>query len=67
MSEEELDSAYPSIKWREPLPVTCGDSTGLACRICIADKGLKGRDVDDLPKTAEEFQQHLKAEHGYAG
>lgn len=67
MTKDELNSAYPDIKWCEPYPVTCGDSKGLACRICIANKGLKGSDVDSLPKTVEEFQQHLKAEHGYVG
>jgi 4-hydroxy-3-methylbut-2-enyl diphosphate reductase IspH len=38
----------------------------IACKICIALKGLKGCDLDTCGyvfKTDEEFYKHLKDEH----
>jgi len=35
----------------------------IACKICIARQGLKGSDIQKLPKTREEFEQHLRTEH----
>ena len=35
----------------------------LACKICIREKGLKGRDIPFLPKDEEELADHMEAVH----
>ncbi len=35
----------------------------LACKICIATKGLSGSDLAALPQTEEELFVHLEKEH----
>ena len=61
----EVERRFPSIPWREPLPVKLLDASasGLACRICIAVRGLHGSEVGALAKTREEFDEHMKQEH----
>lgn len=63
--EEALQARYPEIPWNEPLPVTVpGVGAGLACRICIAQFGLQGRDAGRLPQTTEQFDEHMALMHG---
>jgi hypothetical protein len=49
-----LEEAYPLLRWRDPIPVTVLVKQGvidgpagpaLVCRVCIANHGLKARDV----------------------
>jgi hypothetical protein len=35
----------------------------IGCRYCIAEHGLKGSEVDSLPRTDEEFADHIEREH----
>lgn len=35
----------------------------LACKICIATKGLRGSEIASLPETEEELAEHLEAVH----
>lgn len=35
----------------------------LACKICILTKGLKGSEIDSLPKTDDELFDHIEQEH----
>ena len=35
----------------------------LACKICIATKGLRGSEIASLPQTEEELEEHLEAVH----
>ena len=35
-----------------------------ACKICIAQHGLRGADIANLPKTEEELFEHLEKVHG---
>ncbi|MDD5537789.1 MAG: hypothetical protein PHF12_02345 [Candidatus Omnitrophica bacterium] len=35
----------------------------LACRICIATKGLKGSEIGFLPQNEEELLEHLERVH----
>lgn len=35
----------------------------LACKICIATKGLSGADIDSLPKNEEELFEHVESVH----
>ena len=35
----------------------------IACKICIATKGLRGTDIDSLPKTEEELIEHIESVH----
>lgn len=65
MSESDLERSFPWIDWTEPVLVsTFQGAHGFGCRYCIGMFGLKGREVKDLPKTEEEFNQHLSSKHG---
>jgi hypothetical protein len=35
----------------------------LACKICIANKGLKGSEIGSLPQNEEELMEHLERVH----
>ena len=35
----------------------------LACKICIAERGLRGSDIDSLPRNEEELFDHLERTH----
>lgn len=35
----------------------------LACKICIAQKGLRGSEIDSLPQTEEELADHMERVH----
>lgn len=35
----------------------------LACKLCIMTKGLKGRDIDLLPKTEDDLIEHIESDH----
>lgn len=35
----------------------------LACKICIAQKGLRGSEISDLPQTEEELFDHMEKVH----
>jgi hypothetical protein len=35
----------------------------LACKICIMEQGLKGSDIAFLPRTEEEFFDHMEKVH----
>lgn len=62
--EKRLESDYPGIEWREPIPVRHpGGEQRYACRICIAQNGLKGSEVYKLWKTPELAREHIKEAH----
>lgn len=52
----DLEGRYPDIAWREP---TLVNDHYFGCRVCIANFGLKGSDVEDLPQTYEEWKLHF--------
>lgn len=35
----------------------------LACKICIATKGLRGSEISSLPQNEEELAEHMEAVH----
>jgi len=35
----------------------------IACKICIAQRGLRGGEIDSLPKTKEELMDHIEKIH----
>jgi hypothetical protein len=37
----------------------------LACRICIAERGLRGSEISSLHKTEDELVEHLEQVHHY--
>lgn len=37
----------------------------IACKLCIARRGLKGSEIASLPQTEEEFREHLRVVHGF--
>jgi hypothetical protein len=64
MTEQELKDTFPSIAWDDPVEITVpGLGRGLGCRFCIAQYGLSGSDVQNLPQTQEEFEQHMVLMH----
>lgn len=38
----------------------------LACKFCIATRGLKGSEISSLPQTQEELVEHIERVHGIA-
>ena len=36
----ELETRYPDIEWRKPLPIVWPDGRWYGCRVCIANHGL---------------------------
>jgi len=67
MRLRQLKQAYPFIEWTEPIVVTLIDDPGVkhyACRICIAEQGLRGNQVKSLPTDPEVVRQHIKEAHG---
>ena len=35
----------------------------LACKFCIAEKGLRGSDISNLPTNEEELMEHIEKVH----
>ena len=64
-SLEKLEDAFPSIHWREPMPMGTlkGGDFGLGCRVCIARHGIVGFNISKLPKTVPEFREHWQKYH----
>ena len=66
-TEAELESLFPAVAWRTPLPTQRRDGTsGFACRFCINMNGLEARDIDILPQTLTAFEAHMRTVHGRA-
>lgn len=60
----DWETRFPFIPWREPIRVTVpGLGSGLGCRICIAERGMRGVDVMRLPRTEAEHAAHMQQEH----
>jgi hypothetical protein len=57
-----LETRFPFIRWRQPVPVTWGSSNKFACRIFIAIDGL---DVESPHQwlTQDEAKEHIKCNH----
>lgn len=66
LSELDLEETYPATAWREPQKMHrfAFDDTvlasGLMCRFCTAMYGVGGAQVDDLPQTRAEFDEHMQ-------
>lgn len=60
--------ALRSIPWDEPMRVRQlgGELSGLACRLCVAHYGLRGRDIGKLFQTRDEWEQHMEQFHADA-
>lgn len=60
-----LSTRYPWIPWIEPVRVKLieGGAERFACRVCIANYGLRGMDVPSLPTNEEAFRAHMREEH----
>lgn len=61
--EKALEQKFPHIDWRKPLRMASLYGTGLACRFCIAQQGIKAADIPHLPQNIAEFHQHMKEYH----
>jgi hypothetical protein len=64
-AEAHYQEQIPWIDWLSPVAVeTAGARTEFGCRFCIAIFGLKGEDVQFLPTTREDFDRHMREQHG---
>jgi hypothetical protein len=58
------EDLWPGIAWREPIKIIRTDGiVRYGCRLCIAEKGLKGRDIPSLWETPEEASAHIQTAH----
>lgn len=65
LDEHDLESKYPSIRWREPAWIT-QVSTGLrriACRFCLAFYDLDEANFAGLFTTEEDHAEHVAMFH----
>jgi len=59
------EDLWPQIPWREPIKIRLA-GTGIerwACRLCIAERGLKAYEVEGLWEQEEEALAHVQS-HG---
>lgn len=64
--ETELQESAPWIRWREPIRISMiatPEDVRFGCRFCIAIKGITGPKIVELPRTREEFENHMIVEH----
>lgn len=56
------------VKWDEPVVINNSNTSGLACRLCIARMGLNADylDAEHVFNKLPEFEQHMKDVHGVA-
>lgn len=63
----ELNALVPSIAWDEPVLVSRilfpDAEPRYACRVCIAERGLKGAALDRLPTDYSTVKNHIDREH----
>lgn len=68
MTVEQLEERFPTVHWREPVPVRVPDlGERICCRVCIAEKGLPARGLLVSPFCFDdraEFGRHFAEEHG---
>lgn len=72
IAESELRERFPEIDWDEPVIVTIphADLVLYCCRICIAQRGLKGADIlnGTQPRGVFFFRElaeaHIEETHG---
>lgn len=67
--DRRFEETAPWIKWREPIKLVRMDSSTefLSCRYCISAYGIKGEEIGKVSftlKTMEEFEKHMREEHG---
>lgn len=60
MTLPELEQSFPQIPWRKPIQI---NERFYACRVCIAQKGLRGSDVPKLPNDPETVCKHISEAH----
>lgn len=61
--DARAEENYPWIEWRKPIAITIlGGHRGLGCRLCIARSGFRPS-KDELFKTVEEFEVHMREKH----
>jgi hypothetical protein len=63
---DEFELRFDWIEWRQPIKVVRDDRTWLACRLCIARFGLKGREIETTPfcfTDQDGFDAHMLAAH----
>lgn len=64
ISHFDLENRFPSLPWREPIRVQRIDGlVRYACRFCIAQKGLKAKELEHQFQTPEAVTEHIQREH----
>jgi hypothetical protein len=63
-----LEEEFPWVHWREPINLNdLKGHGGLACRICVARRGIRGDQIQFLPVSLEGHHKHLKEYHQIEG
>jgi hypothetical protein len=62
-SLQALEATYPTIAWREPVKVVMQEGSGLGCRVCIAQRGLRGDEPERLFVTRADYDAHFAQSH----
>lgn len=60
---DALETAYPWIKWREPVQMSSAGQHGYDCRICLAKRGKKGHEPPQFHSHRDALY-HLQVAHG---
>ena len=61
---ERWAGRFPAIRWAELIRVYLPSGVfGYACRICVAEKGLKGSDIPTLPSSPGRVRRHIEEVH----
>jgi hypothetical protein len=60
----ELEDRFPHIEWRQPFWLVLPECEGHACRVCVAEYGLRASESQRVFDSVEGFERHFIAEHG---
>lgn len=61
-----LLETYPWVEWAEPQQMSLAEDASTlryACRVCIANHGIKASAVPWLPADPQEVRDHIQAAH----
>lgn len=55
--------AYPGVEWARPIHVITEHVEGFLCRVCIAEQGLRGSEVEKRAMSYGDAVAHIEREH----
>jgi hypothetical protein len=66
LTVEQLEERYAVVQWREPVAISGPGFDGWACRVCIANHGIKANELTTTPFAFEQRGDavtHIAREH----